>query len=91
MRRIRFRLVTAASVLVLFALTSHAAFAWLITEGYAGPYPSQYTVESGTLYGDYDPNNPAGGSYAGYSSFHWSSAGSTWITNNINQFGFSHN
>jgi len=92
MRRISFRLFTAASVLVLFALTSHAAFAWLIIEGYAGPYPSQYTVENGTLYGDYDPNNPpGGGSYGGNSSFHWSSAGSTWIGQNINQFGFSHN
>ena len=80
-----YKLLVILGVLVLFTLSSGVALAWLIGRGYAGPYPNQYTVESGTLYGDYDPNYPPGvSSYGGYASFHWSPNATNWINANIN-------
>lgn len=86
------KLMAVLAAVAVFTMSTGTALAWLINRGYAGPYPTQYTVNSGTMYGDYNASHPAGvGSYGQYTSFHWTSTAVTWMKARLSDNGTQRN
>lgn len=86
MRKRRLLPLLMSVILLLFG--AGTAGAWDLDHGYAGTYPDQYSVDSGTFSTGYDGGNNTFGAAA---QFHWRSSAVGWIQSNAAYSGSFHN